>query len=461
MRVRDNSKESQFVEKLQVQHPGVKVMTTAKYRRCLREGLSTDGYNLYLAGKMGYVSTRLSYNAVFQNESEDYDPNNVIKTGHPLPGIYKIVSIDGENDTSSRDCYEHGYHHSVQTLTCFYSKILDDDFITEETVEIFSYPLWQSVAARDTNYLYVGDVFEVDSFDLIDSPYTCYRLQWHLISREKKTGPFSCATEGESLPSINTSKTLISELRKVRNSIAESKNIEYYMVLNDKTLQILADKKPKTFAELLSIPGFGVYKTNAYGGKMLYVIKCFEKAKKRAKPISIKTNQHTDGGTLEDELRQYRTNKAREEAIPSYCVYSDSVLSAIVTRKPMSRSALLAVHGFGPAKYEKYGVDILRIVKKSSNTTEKVNTVQVTVDLYNDGLTPKEIAIERNLKVQTIYSHLFMADIVDPHEILSEYQYDQSYTFWANGDGAMISEVYGDEGYAAFYYIKSNHLEKW
>ena len=78
--------------------------------------------------------------------------------------------------------------------------------------------------------------------------------------------------------------------------------------------------------------------------------------------------------------------------------------------------------------------------------------------MYYEGMSPDEIANERNLSIQTIYTHLFKANIIDPHDILSDYQYDQSYTFWLNSRVDMILEVYGDIGVAAFYYIKNNNL---
>ena len=68
--------------------------------------------------------------------------------------------------------------------------------------------------------------------------------------------------------------------------------------------------------------------------------------------------------SLEEELRNYRTCKSREESVPRYCVFSDAVLHAIVADKPTLRTSLLKIRGFGPAKYEKYGADIIRIVKK-------------------------------------------------------------------------------------------------
>ena len=157
--------EKNLIRTLKKQNPDIKIMNTDEYRERIRKGRSTDGYNFHMAGKMGYAYTRLVYNAMLLLEDEEGDPSNVVKEGHPLPGVYKIVDISGSNDKRAVNREGHGYHHSDQILTCYYSKASTTNFVTEETVDVFAYPLWQSVAARDVDRLYIGDVFEVISFD--------------------------------------------------------------------------------------------------------------------------------------------------------------------------------------------------------------------------------------------------------------------------------------------------------
>ena len=91
--------ETILIRTLKKQNPEIKIMTTDLYRERIRKGLPTDGYNFYMAGKMGYDYTRLVYNAVLLLEDEEGDPFNVVKAGHPLPGVYKIADINGSNDT--------------------------------------------------------------------------------------------------------------------------------------------------------------------------------------------------------------------------------------------------------------------------------------------------------------------------------------------------------------------------
>lgn len=64
------------------------------------------------------------------------------------------------------------------------------------------------------------------------------------------------------------------------------------------------------------------------------------------------------------ELKVYRLNKSREENIKPYYIYNDSQLKDLISKMPRSNEELLAVAGFGEAKINKYGNDILKIIEK-------------------------------------------------------------------------------------------------
>ncbi len=64
------------------------------------------------------------------------------------------------------------------------------------------------------------------------------------------------------------------------------------------------------------------------------------------------------------ELKVYRLNKSREENIKPYYIYNDNQLKDLISKMPRSNEELLAVSGFGEAKINKYGNDILKIIEK-------------------------------------------------------------------------------------------------
>lgn len=66
---------------------------------------------------------------------------------------------------------------------------------------------------------------------------------------------------------------------------------------------------------------------------------------------------------LVDELKKYRLNKSREENIKPYFIYNNEMMEELITVRPKDKKELIAIRGFGPAKIEKYGQDIIDIIR--------------------------------------------------------------------------------------------------
>jgi len=75
---------------------------------------------------------------------------------------------------------------------------------------------------------------------------------------------------------------------------------------------------------------------------------------------------------------------------------------------PVTENEFLAIAGVGINKMEKYGEEFMHVIRKFKNLTipRKINTTQMTFQLYKEGLNPLEIAEKRSLSITTIYSHL-------------------------------------------------------
>jgi ATP-dependent DNA helicase RecQ len=67
-------------------------------------------------------------------------------------------------------------------------------------------------------------------------------------------------------------------------------------------------------------------------------------------------------GTLFEQLRAWRLEKAREIGKPPFVVFHDSVLKRIAADRPTSPQELLAIKGIGPRKLEQYGSEILAVI---------------------------------------------------------------------------------------------------
>jgi ATP-dependent DNA helicase RecQ len=72
----------------------------------------------------------------------------------------------------------------------------------------------------------------------------------------------------------------------------------------------------------------------------------------------------SSGDPLFDALRVWRRGVAQAQGVPAYVVADDRTLGGITAARPTSVDALLEVPGMGRSRVERYGADILRIVRE-------------------------------------------------------------------------------------------------
>jgi DNA helicase-2/ATP-dependent DNA helicase PcrA len=65
-----------------------------------------------------------------------------------------------------------------------------------------------------------------------------------------------------------------------------------------------------------------------------------------------------------ERLRAWRLNRAREDGVPPYVIFHDSVLHAIAEAGPRSLGELAQVAGVGPAKLDRYGSAVLALLDR-------------------------------------------------------------------------------------------------
>lgn len=119
--------------------------------------------------------------------------------------------------------------------------------------------------------------------------------------------------------------------------------------------------------------------------------------------------------TFDDELmiklREWRTEMATQQKVPAYVIFSDAVFENIVAAKPTLKTDLMNIEGIGKVKYEKYGNTLIEIIRgylehKQIVKNIKGQTYMETLSLINKGLTPEQIAKQRNITVQTVFGHI-------------------------------------------------------
>ncbi len=117
------------------------------------------------------------------------------------------------------------------------------------------------------------------------------------------------------------------------------------------------------------------------------------------------------------KLRELRDEIRIAENIPAFQIFTQETLYAICDALPRTEKELLKVKGMGKIRVQKYGEEILEVIEayckenginkfNEQKKEDKKNTKQITLELFKSGLSPKEIAKERSLTLNTIQSHL-------------------------------------------------------
>ncbi|MGH2566667.1 MAG: HRDC domain-containing protein, partial [Ginsengibacter sp.] len=132
---------------------------------------------------------------------------------------------------------------------------------------------------------------------------------------------------------------------------------------------------------------------------------------------------------LYDTLKRWRDDVCDKSGMPIYMVANRVTLTEVATYLPLNKKDLLQISGFGKAKVDKYGDDILQAVqeycsannlatniaakeenpkrqRKEKNDDIKTDTKTVSYNLFKEGKSVAEIAKERNFAVSTIEGHL-------------------------------------------------------
>ncbi|MCL6559003.1 MAG: RecQ family ATP-dependent DNA helicase, partial [Firmicutes bacterium] len=122
--------------------------------------------------------------------------------------------------------------------------------------------------------------------------------------------------------------------------------------------------------------------------------------------------------TLFEQLRALRKEISQRDKIPPYIIFPDSTLREMCERCPADERAMLSVKGVGKAKFDLYGKLFLERIQKhleengltgqraESSGEKEPPSHLVTLDLYQKGLSLKEIARQRNLKTVTVQDHI-------------------------------------------------------
>jgi ATP-dependent DNA helicase RecQ len=180
-------------------------------------------------------------------------------------------------------------------------------------------------------------------------------------------------------------EALYHELRSLRAEFASRAGIPPYFVFTETTLRVIALARPTSPEALLEVPGVGARTAEKYGLTLLNLVRRHAgeppleglalqtRARTGATPGATRPRErgNPQGGGEGDpalfaRLRELRAELARRDGVPAYCILHDRTIVEIVRSRPSTEDDLLAVPGIGPAKLEKYGADLLRVLQPGS-----------------------------------------------------------------------------------------------
>jgi RecA/RadA recombinase len=148
----------------------------------------------------------------------------------------------------------------------------------------------------------------------------------------------------------------------------------------------------------------------------------------KSAPAPDYTELDIDHPKLFNQLKAWRTRQAKEAGVPAFQILHQKVLVQLAVALPKDEFALAKLKGVGPKTREKYGEALLEIVaayrkengiqevilpdlppdtsKTAKTKPPKIDTRQVTLTLFDQGLDVQAVADERGLSLSTIYTHL-------------------------------------------------------
>ena len=75
------------------------------------------------------------------------------------------------------------------------------------------------------------------------------------------------------------------------------------------------------------------------------------------------TRCRTRTRALVEALKSWRHQAARAADVPAFVVFDDATLEAVAAARPASSGELIAIDGFGAVKAERFGDQVLDVVR--------------------------------------------------------------------------------------------------
>ena len=195
-------------------------------------------------------------------------------------------------------------------------------------------------------------------------------------------------------PSSPEAEALFTQLRAWRTEVARPTKTPAFMILGDAVLRAIANTAPQNLSALHAVSGMGPTKVDRYGADLIAICRGdapatrTESQPKPAGPAqprlhlspttaqtsAVHPNKRQPPAppppeltpaqlALEDRLKDWRREAARAAGLPSFFIFSDTVLRNITLAAPTSLETLRTIRGVAPEKLDTFGSAILTLCK--------------------------------------------------------------------------------------------------
>ncbi len=209
----------------------------------------------------------------------------------------------------------------------------------------------------------------------------------------------------------------------LQNTDVETDNKAIRKLLRDSFENLYQEALIKSGCFKACISGFTV--KNYLGAKARASIEKIQLKKE------VKTKEYIPVAGISDtelsrEIKAWRYTKAQEEGLPVYMVLPQKTMYEVAESMPVSEKELAAIKGFGKKKLKKYGGELLGIIRNylqvnhldklelelpdeetpEKKKQEKGQSQRLSLEMFLQGKTIPEIAMERSYAASTIEGHL-------------------------------------------------------
>jgi ATP-dependent DNA helicase RecQ len=209
-------------------------------------------------------------------------------------------------------------------------------------------------------------------------------------SSTKSRSPKAASTQ----PSSPAAEALFDQLRNWRTEQARPTKTPAFMILADAVLRAIANAAPQNLTALHAVPGMGPTKVDRYGADLIAICRgtapqppaaSTEPQRQPAPPQTRLNLTDTRNSAvhpnkrptppppppdltptqlaLEGRLKDWRRDAAKAAGLPSFFIFSDTVLRNITLAAPTTLEGLRNVRGVAPDKLDTFGPAVLDLCR--------------------------------------------------------------------------------------------------